>query len=64
MLDKVINFNNLIIVFVLIGLYALICWLIDNFKSLVQIIKTLLVPLFQPQENLTLAERYGNWAGK
>lgn len=48
---------------VCIGAYALLLWIIDNFKSLIQIVTAILTPYFQPQENLSLAERYGNWAG-
>lgn len=48
----------------LIGIYALVCWLIDNLNSIVQIIRSVLKPYFQPDEKLSLVERYGNWAGK
>lgn len=49
--------------FIWIGVYALIWWCIDNFKSIVQIIRSFLVPYFQPQEDLPLSEKFGNWAG-
>lgn len=48
----------------LIGLWALTWWSYENFKSVIQIIKSVLTPYFQPQENKTLVERYGKWAGK
>lgn len=51
-------------VFVLIGLYAVAWWLIDNLKSITQIILSILLPYFQPQEDLPLSEKYGTWAGK
>lgn len=51
-------------IFILIGVYALIWWLIDNLKSITQIILSILLPYFQPQEDLSLSEKYGNWAGK
>lgn len=51
-------------VFILIGLYALAWWLIDNLKSITQIVLSILLPYFQPQEDLPLSEKYGNWAGK
>lgn len=51
-------------VFILIGLYAVAWWLIDNLKSITQIILSLLLPYFQPQEDLPLSEKYGSWAGK
>ncbi|CRK86576.1 CLUMA_CG000181, isoform A [Clunio marinus] len=46
----------------LIGFWALFCWSIDNFRSVIQIIKSILMPYFQPYENKTLAEKYGKWA--
>lgn len=51
-------------ILILIGLYAVLWWSIDNFKSIVQIVRSLLVPYFQPQEDSKLSERFGNWAGK
>lgn len=47
----------------LVGLWALLCWSIENFRSLVQIIGSVLAPYFQPNENKTLIERFGKWAG-
>lgn len=48
----------------LAGLYIVFVWAIDNLKSIVCIIQAVLRPYFQPEENLKLAERYGNWAGQ
>lgn len=48
----------------LIGLWAFTWWSYENFKSVIQIIKNILAPYFQPQENKGLVERYGKWAGK
>jgi hypothetical protein len=49
----------------LAGIWAVLWFLVDNFKSVVQIVKGVLLPYFQPeQENKTLVEKYGKWAGK
>lgn len=45
-----------------VGVYAICWWLIDNLSSVVQVVRTLLQPYFQPQEDLSLVDRYGNWA--
>lgn len=50
------------LILILIGAYALLWWSIDNFKSIVQIITSFLVPYFQPQEDLPLSEKFGTWA--
>lgn len=63
-LSLVFSVQFFLLIFVCIGVYALCLWLIDNLKSIVQIVGAILLPYFQPEENLTLAERYGNWAGK
>lgn len=47
-----------------IGWLALVLWSYENFKSVIQIIKSILTPYFQPQENKSLVEKYGKWAGK
>lgn len=60
----VLNIQFLAWILILIGLYAVLWWSIDNLKSIVQIVHSLLVPYFQPQEVLKLSERFGNWAGK
>lgn len=62
--EVVLDVQFILIVLAGIGVYALTLWIIDNFKSVVQIVAAVLAPYFQPQESLTLAERYGNWAGK
>lgn len=51
-------------ILILIGVYAVLWWSIENLKSIVQIVHSLLVPYFQPHEDLKLSERFGNWAGK
>lgn len=51
-------------ILILIGIYASIWWLIDNLKSGVQIILSLLRPFFQPQDDLPIKERFGSWAGE
>lgn len=47
-----------------IGFYALMWWSYENFKSILQIIKSVLSPFFLPSENKSLSEKYGKWAGK
>lgn len=47
-----------------IGVYALCLWLIDNLRSLVQVLAAVLMPFFQPQEDVSLVQRFGEWAGK
>lgn len=47
-----------------VGVWALLWWLIDNLKSMVQILIGVLAPYFQPQENKSLTDKYGKWAGK
>lgn len=51
------------LVLALIGIYALLWYIIENFKSVIQVIRSFLVPYFQPQEDLPLSERFGSWAG-
>lgn len=67
MWDQIIEFvfsiQLISLILILIGLYALLWWSIDNFKSIVQIIRSFLVPFFQPQEDVPLSEKFGNWAG-
>ena len=62
--SSVFSVEFLTVVLVLIGLYALLWWAIDNFKSLVQIATAVLRPLFQPQDDLPLKEKFGTWAGE
>lgn len=47
-----------------IGLWAIFCWLVDNLKSITQIIIAILAPYFQPNEQKSLSERFGSWAGE
>lgn len=67
MLDQIIKFvfsiQLLALILILIGAYALLWWSIDNCKSIVQICRSFLVPYFQPQEDVPLSEKFGNWAG-
>lgn len=62
-IDFVLSIQFAALILSLIGIYALACWCIDNLKSVVQIIRSFLVPYFQPQEDLPLSEKFGNWAG-
>lgn len=68
MIDKLIwlVFNTQLVVylFCVIGALATLAWLWDNCGSLVSIVKTVLTPYFLPNEGFTLAEKYGNWAGR
>lgn len=68
MLDKLIwvVFNTQLVVylFCVIGALATLTWIWDNFASLVCILKTFLLPYFIPSDGYTLAEKFGNWAGK
>lgn len=50
--------------FYLVGIYAFLWWFVDNFKSLFQILWNLLKTYIQPDKNLPLNEKFGNWAGK
>lgn len=63
LLSTVFSMEFVICLFALIGVYAICWWLIDNLKSVVQVLRTLLTPYFQPQEVQSLNERYGGWAG-
>lgn len=47
-----------------LGLYALICWCYDNFKSLFQIFFGTLARIFNPSENKSFVEKFGKWAGQ
>ena len=47
-----------------IGIYALIVYLIDNLKSVVLIVKSILEPFFLPHVKTSLIEKYGTWAGE
>ncbi|CAO1357042.1 unnamed protein product [Diamesa tonsa] len=56
------NFKLISYALILAGVWAVMCWSIDNLKSVIQIIQSILTPYFQPNENKTLIERYGKWA--
>lgn len=66
-LRTLVNFlldtSVLLYLLALAGVWALLWWSIDNFKSVLQILKSVLLPYFQPQDNKTLVEKYGKWAG-
>lgn len=64
LISLVCSLQFIVFLFALCGFYAVCWWLIDNLKSFVQVIFTLLTPFFQPQEEKSLLERYGHWAGK
>ena len=63
-LIDLLHIEYLIYLLALLGLCVVICYAIDNLKSVLMIIKSILDPYFQPQLDLTLAERFGSWAGK
>ncbi|KAG5674674.1 hypothetical protein PVAND_004627 [Polypedilum vanderplanki] len=60
--NVVFNANVPLYLIALIGAWALIWWTYDNFKSVIQIIKSILTPYFQPNENKGFVEKYGKWA--
>lgn len=62
-LSVVFSVNFAVFLLAFVGIYAISWWLIDNLSSVVQVVRTLLQPYFQPQEDLSLIDRYGNWAG-
>ncbi|XP_058818316.1 inactive hydroxysteroid dehydrogenase-like protein 1 [Topomyia yanbarensis] len=55
-------FTGSVIGLAVLGLWALVFWLYDNFKSPVQAIVAMLMPYFVPSENRSLVERFGKWA--
>lgn len=67
MLNEIVEFvfsiQFALVILALIGIYAALCYCIDNFKSVIQVIRSFLVPYFQPQEDLPLSEKFGSWAG-
>lgn len=63
LVSAIFSIDFLVCLLAIVGVYAVCWWLVDNFKSVVQIVRALLTPYFQPQEELTLLERYGSWAG-
>lgn len=54
----------LVSVLAVIGAYALCWWLIDNVRSIMQLLVAVLMPYFQPQEDVSMVQRFGEWAGK
>ena len=60
----VTNTNLISYALILAGVWAVMCWSIDNLKSVIQIIQSFLTPYFRPQENKSFVEKYGKWAGK
>lgn len=62
-LSVVFSVKFAVFLLAVVGIYAICWWLIDNLSSVVQVVRTLLQPYFQPQEDLSLIDRYGNWAG-
>lgn len=63
MLEYLFNYELTINLLAVAGLYIVILWLYENLRSLVQILINVVRPLFQPEINKSLAERYGDWAG-
>lgn len=64
LVDFVLYTNVVFYLLVLAGVWGVLWWSIENFMSIVQIIRSFLSPLFQPQEKKSLVEKYGKWAGK
>ncbi|XP_055385848.1 inactive hydroxysteroid dehydrogenase-like protein 1 isoform X2 [Condylostylus longicornis] len=57
------NFLRTTIFFLtIIGLLAIVHYAVDNLKSFILIIKSVLDPYFQPHLKKTLAEKFGSWA--
>jgi hypothetical protein len=46
-----------------VGVIGVIVWAMENLLSPVQIIKSLLIPYFQPEDNKSLKQLFGDWAG-
>ncbi|XP_055682196.1 inactive hydroxysteroid dehydrogenase-like protein 1 [Lutzomyia longipalpis] len=60
-----LSLNVYVVIVILLsiaGIWAIISWSYDNLRSLVLILKAILTPYFLPQENQTIAEKFGNWA--
>lgn len=55
--------NVIFYLLALAGVWAILWWSCENLKSVLQIIKSVLAPYFQPQENKTVVEKFGKWAG-
>lgn len=54
----------ILVLLAIFGLVALVLWLGETLWSIIQTIRSILAPFFQPQEARTLRERYGDWAGE
>lgn len=59
----VFHTNLIYYLLVLAGVWAVLWWSIENLRSIVQILRSVLTPYFQPNENKSLLEKYGKWAG-
>uniref|UniRef100_A0A336KUV6 CSON015482 protein n=1 Tax=Culicoides sonorensis TaxID=179676 RepID=A0A336KUV6_CULSO len=62
MLQYVFNYDVTVALLIIAGIYIVLLWLYENLRSPVQILINVVRPLFQPETNKTLAERYGDWA--
>lgn len=58
------NYDLLIHSLALAGVYAISIWIYDNLKSPFQVLFNVMKSLAFPQNNKSLIEKYGNWAGK
>lgn len=67
-LRTLVNFilytNVIFYLLVLAGIWGVLWWSIENFRSIVQIGNSVLSPFFQPQEKKSLVDKYGKWAGE
>lgn len=61
---KLFNYDLLLHLLALAGIYAIAMWLVENLKSPAQVLFNILKSLIIPQENKPLAEKYGKWAGE
>lgn len=64
MLEYLFNYDVTVNLLAVAGIYIVVLWLFENLRSPVQILFNVVRPLFQPESNKSLAERYGDWAGK
>lgn len=64
MLEYLFNYELTVNLLAVAGIYIVLLWLYENLRSPVQILINVVRPLFQPEYNKSLAERYGEWAGK
>lgn len=47
-----------------VGIYVVVIYLIENLKSLLSIVRSVLEPYFLPHVTTSLVEKYGTWAGE